>query len=424
MEKSDSLAEISSHTAFSSRHLVLFMLCAALFFCSMFHRSSNAVIALQLQQDLALTPETLGILSASFFYAFAVTQVPLALLLDRLGARLIMTVLTFAGSVGACLFAVADGFGLALAGRTLLGLGMAGNLMGGLKLFTRWFSPREFATLSGLLVGFGTLGNIAACTPLALLVDAIGWRAALGAAGILTALLAIFFHIVIQDSPHPEALSSAKCSGRPKNCGIGALFSSRDYWLISCGTFFRYGTLMAIQGLWAGPYLIEYLKLSPVQAGNLIMLTTVGYVAGCSGGGWLSDRVLASRKYVAVMGLAGMAAVNLCLTMAWGQSDVFMRGCTFFFLGLFPGFGNVMYAHIKGIMPVEMAGMALAGINFFTMLGVGAYIHLIGLVLEHLGAGGAATGAQGYQAAFSLALAGVVLATVLYLFTNESKEFK
>ena len=53
----------------------------------MFYRASNAIIAPQLQKDLSLAPEKLGMLSASFFYAFAFTQIPIALLLDRLGSR-------------------------------------------------------------------------------------------------------------------------------------------------------------------------------------------------------------------------------------------------------------------------------------------------------------------------------------------------
>ena len=123
---------------------------------------------------------------------------------------------------------------------------------------------------------------------------------------------------------------------------------------------------MAIQGLWAGPYLMQCFMLSTVQAGNIITGTIIGYVAGCSGGGWLSDRVLDSRKYVVILGLAGMTATSMCLTWSLGQKDPIFQALTFFSLGLFGGIGNVVYAHIKGIMPSEVAGMALTGINFFT----------------------------------------------------------
>jgi len=416
----------SAHTRFSYQHLLLFGLCAALFFWSMFFRASNAIIAPQLQKNLSLTPEKLGILSAWFFYAFAFTQVPIALLLDRLGARRIMTVLTLVGSLGAVIFGLAADFSGAAIGRTLLGFGMAANFIGGLKLFTQWFSPREFATMSGLLTGAGTIGSIAASTPLALLVDRIGWRASFVAIGVLTAAMAILFYVVVRERPYPTEGPSGDVRGTSRRTSVIAslktLFFNRDYWLISCGTFFRYGTLMAIQGLWAGPYLMQCFKLSPVQAGNIITGTIIGYVAGCSGGGWLSDRVLCSRKYVVILGMAGMAATTMCLTWSLGQKNPVFQALTFFSLGLFAGIGNVVYAHIKGIMPSEMAGMALTGINFFTMLGVGAYIHLMGRVLACVPVEKQA-GLEGYETAFLPAFIGLAAATLLYFFTRESKEF-
>jgi MFS family permease len=151
-------------------------------------------------------------------------------------------------------------------------------------------------------------------------------------------------------------------------------------------------------------------------------MVTIGYAAGCSGGGWLSDRVFHSRKYVVILGLAGMSATIACLSWSIGQKNAIFQVFTFFSLGLFPGICNVVYAHIKGVMPTEMAGMALTGINFFTMLGVGAYIHLMGWVLECVPVEKQA-GLEGYEIAFLPGLIGLVAATLLYLFTHESKEF-
>jgi fucose permease len=85
------------------RRWLILILCAFLFILSQFYRVSNAIIAPQLQKELAISNEALGILGAIFFYAFAFVQIPLGLFLDRVGARLIMTVLTIVGSIGAVL---------------------------------------------------------------------------------------------------------------------------------------------------------------------------------------------------------------------------------------------------------------------------------------------------------------------------------
>ena len=71
----------------------------------------------------ALAGLVLIMLGAMFFYAFAVAQLPLALFLDRIGARITMTALSFIAAIGAAVFATAHGPGQAALGRALLGLG-------------------------------------------------------------------------------------------------------------------------------------------------------------------------------------------------------------------------------------------------------------------------------------------------------------
>lgn len=157
------------------RGWVIFGTCAVLYVLSQFHRVSLAIISPDLQRDLGLSPHSLGLLTALFFYAFALTQLPLGPCLDRIGERRTMAFLTMMGSLGTLIFSWAKGLEGAALGRALLGVGMAANLMGSMKLFTTWFSPKEFATLSGSMIALGTLGNMAAATPLALMVQALGW---------------------------------------------------------------------------------------------------------------------------------------------------------------------------------------------------------------------------------------------------------
>ena len=83
-----------------SRRWAIFAITSLGFFLSQFYRASNAVIAPQLTNDLSLNTEALGLISASFFYAFALTQIPISMLLDRVGPRRLMTVLSFVCTIG------------------------------------------------------------------------------------------------------------------------------------------------------------------------------------------------------------------------------------------------------------------------------------------------------------------------------------
>jgi nitrate/nitrite transporter NarK len=392
--------------------------------CSQFFRVSGAIIAPQLQRELDLTPEQLGFLGAAFFYAFATAQIPLALYLDRLGARLTMAGLSVVGGLGAVVFAMADTMTGAAMGRLLIGLGMAGNLMGPMKLFTNWFSPREFATLAGLILSLGTLGNMLAATPLALLTDLLGWRWAFRVIGALTILIAVVFWCLVRERPPgAEEYGAARepASSMSLKQKLKTLLGSRDYWFMSWGTFCRYGTFVAIQGLWAGPYLMEGLGYSSVQAGNFLLLLNLGLIIGSPLGGWLSDRVLRTRKWMAVLGMGGLCLAELCLALGWGVSSEVALGGLFFLMGLASSWGVIIYAHIKEVMPRQMTGMALTGLNFFTMAGGGVFLHIMGTAVQAFAPEGAA-GAGRYTPAFFMAFAALALALVLYLFSRDAPQ--
>lgn len=400
----------------------VFSLASLLFILSQFYRVSNAIIAPDLQKDLELSAEELGLLSAAFFYAFALVQVPLGIALDRLGGRRTMTLLSLIGAGGALLFAAAHSFAAAFAGRALLGLGMAGNLMGSMKLLTRWFSPREFATLSGLMLAMGTLGNMLAATPLAAAKEWIGWRGSFGMLGLFTAAVAVCFFALVREGPSGEDQPGASGSapGPSWKEALKTLCRNANYWIMSLGTFFRYGTFVAIQGLWIGPYMIQQLHMSPIAAGNLLLLLNTGLILGSPLGGWLSDRVLRSRKKVIVLGLAMMVLVLAALGAGWGETGAAVLAVLLFSFGLFGSFGIVMYAHIKELMPSEMSGTALTGINLFTMLGGAAMLQGLGWVLDHVVAAGGRT-APDYHPAFLICAGGVALALVGYLFATDTR---
>ncbi|HHW87664.1 MAG TPA: MFS transporter, partial [Chloroflexi bacterium] len=115
---------------------LVFVIFTTAYFLSYFYRSANAVIAPDLARELILDALQLGFMTSLFFAAFAAVQLPLGLRLDRLGPRLVTPALMLAGAAGSLLFAAAHSFGALAWGRALIGVGMAGILMGALKAFS------------------------------------------------------------------------------------------------------------------------------------------------------------------------------------------------------------------------------------------------------------------------------------------------
>ena len=403
-----------------ARAWIIFILCSLHLFISQLYRTTNAVLAPWLIQDLRLDTEGLGLLSAGFFYAFALTQIPISIFLDKIGAKRLMIALSFVGMAGAVMFSLAQGLEMGLAGRMLLGVGMACNLMGPLKLLTEWFPPSRFATASGLLYAIGTLGNIVAATPLVLLVEQLGWRPSFQAVIAVHLLLTLALFGVVQDRPQAKNAAAAPAASGAPFRNLGILTRSKDYWIISAGTFVRYGTHAALQTLWAGPLLMEALGFSPVQAGNILMAMNIGLIVGGPVWGAVSDRVFKTPKWVVAGGLLTLALITFGLRALPPGTGVFVAGAIFLAFGIASASGMHVYAHIKALVPKEMAGAAMSGTNFFTMMGPAVFLQGLGIAMQGLYPE-ASRGPEAFGAALLICLVCQAVIGVLYLFTRSKR---
>ena len=397
-----------------SRAWAVFILSSLTFFLSQFYRSANAVISPQLIHDLSLDTEGLGLLSASFFYAFAVTQIPITLLLDRVGPRRLMSCLTLVGIVGALVFSAANDLATGIAGRILMGVGMACNLMGPLKLLTLWFTPLRFATLSGMVFAIGSIGNIAATSPFVLMVESLGWRLSFQVIAAFNLLLVAAFYWVARDKPSPVTL-------KPKGIfsDLGFLLKHRDFWLISVATMVSYGVFAAFQSLWAGPFLIEAMGLTPLRAGHVILMTNVAVIFGGPFWGAVSDR-LKTRKWMVFVGQVMLCLVILLMLKVTPGTKLLILAVLFFCFGFFRTSGSLMYAHIKESMPLRMAGTAMTGINFFTMMGPALFLQGLGKAMQAVYPS-ASRSAEAFDLAFLLCAFSIGAISLLYLLTKDSK---
>lgn len=407
----------------SSRRWLILIVAGALFILSQFYRSSVAVISPNLIQDLNLDAWELSIVSASFFYAFALMQIPVGIFLDSIGPRITMTILTLVAVAGALLFSMGDSYYPLAVGRAFIGIGMACNFMGTLKLITIWFDSKQFATISAMVVSASTAGNIAAATPLVIMVQAMGWRNSFMTIAGVTFLLAALCFILVSDRSNPENAPNQKDPSRPmvKDTIKSArmLFTRRDFWIISVSTFCRYGIFASVQALWAGPYLMKAAGLSQVTAGNIILLMSIGIIIGSPLAGYLSDIVFQSRKKIIIPGIFGMVMILGVLIFLPKGTGAAILSVLFFCFGLFSSSGQIMYAHIKEQVPHENAGMAMTAINFFTMAGVAVFLQGMGTLMKFLYPG-ASFGIPAFRSAFILCGACLSIIGLCYMLTTET----
>lgn len=391
----------------------------------MFYRVTNAVISPDLMRDLSLNAGKLGMLGSAFFYSFALFQIPMGVLLDKIGPRIIITFFSLLGASGAFIFGYADSFATAFTGRTIMGIGMASVLMGSLKVFVIQFPARRFAILSGTIISIGTLGSIIATSPLAYLNTTIGWRQTLIYAGSMNIILAILAFWVLKSDSRIEQHDDLPHGIRDEKTGImeslRLVVSNLSFWQISALAFSRYGTLVALQGLWLGPYFMDIKGLTQMKTGNVLMMLSIGIIVGSPIAGYLADRVFRSKKSVI---FAGLILYTLCLIPLTGIFDIdspFIFSILLFLIGLFSSFGMLAYAHIKELFPLNMSGTAIAGVNFFVMSGGAVFTQVIGNIIEGFVHADRSYPAQAYHTAFFICLLGMIGGLIFYAFSKDSR---
>ena len=130
----------------------------------------------ELMRSFGIGAKDLGSLSAFYFYAYVLMQIPTGMLVDSLGPRKLLIFCSISTAVGTFLFGATSSFAVACAGRAIVGGSTAVGWLVILKLATHWFPSRRFAMLSGLGLLIGNIGALTAQVPLRLLVEHFSWR--------------------------------------------------------------------------------------------------------------------------------------------------------------------------------------------------------------------------------------------------------
>ena len=176
------------------------------FVLAFFHRIAPGAIAADLRESFGASATMLGFIAAFYFYPYAAMQLPSGLLADSIGPRRLFTAGSLVAGLGSLVFAYAPDVAWLLAGRALVGLGVAVAFVSVLKLIASWFSEREFGTWVGVLQMLGNLGGVLGAWPLAAAMEYVSWRSVFAATGIFSILLAAGIWFGVRDSPRDAGL--------------------------------------------------------------------------------------------------------------------------------------------------------------------------------------------------------------------------
>ena len=378
--------------------LTIWSLSALAFGYAFFQRVAPSIMIPDLMAEFAVTGAVMGQLSALYFYPYAAMQLPIGALLDRYGARLMLTIALLLAAVGSIIFGTAGSVNTAYAGRFMVGAGSAVGFIASMALAAKWFHPRHFALLTGLSMFFAMVCGIAGQAPLALAVEAFGWRQTMIWAGIFAAGLAVLTALIVRNSPDPHHADHVNDTRWAEIwIGLKDTIKRTEIWRIAIVAMSMSGPMLALGGLWGVPFLASAYGLDRPTSAIYTSLSLLGWAVGAPLSGWLSDRI-GRRKLPLVVGTAfncGLIAIIAFVP----NLGLFFTAVALFLSGLTGGCMVVTFALAREVSIKRLHGSVSGLVNAATV-GAGAILQpIIGWMLDLRWDGTMLEGARVYDTA-------------------------
>lgn len=407
---------------------VIFAVMAAQYLFGYFHRVCPAVVAPELMRTFDISGMALGVLASAYFYPYAAMQIPAGILSDSWGAKKTALMCALVAGIGSVLFGLSHTFGLAIFSRTLVGLGFSAMFVASLRIFANWFKPTEFARVSALYIAAGGVGWLTAATPLAVFSQYFDWRWAFIWLGTITLLLTSLMRLTVSD--RPGEIDPGTFVETDNVSGTGIAKTGRDlkmvmkekyFWPLAVWMFFIGAGSFGFVSLWAGPYLMDVFQLPKTAVGNILSMFPLAMVFAGPFLGYLSDKILVSRKKVIVTSSIVYVVCWLIMLFSHDSLPLYWLYLIFFFLGAMgTGVLPIGYATTKELFTGDVAGISIGAVNFFPFLGGVVAQPLIGFILDKAGKVGTHYPSSAYYSVLLMYVFISILSLIMVFFTKET----
>lgn len=360
--------------------VAMFFAFAFAYFLSALLRAVTATLAPAFSSELGLSAGDLGLLAGAYFLGFSLTQLPLGQALDRFGPRRVLLALLSVAVLACMAFALATTLVWLWLARALIGVGVSACLMAPLTAYRHRFGDVAQLRANSWMLMTGSLGMLASTLPVQWLLPMLGWRGLFWwVAGLLLMAMALIVWLV----PHDDGIGTSARRAAPAAPGYGAIFGHPYFVRLAPLAFVLYGGLVAVQSLWAGPWLTAVGGRSPAEAAQGLFLINLAMLMAFFSWGVLMPPL--RRRGVTVNGLIalgvpvslGLLALAVALGPAAGALmwAAWCVSCTFV---------SLSQPALAQVFPQELAGRALSAFNLIIFAGVFCMQWGIGLAIDAL----------------------------------------
>ena len=346
-------------------------------------RSSLGVATTDALTRFGITAATLGAFSMVQLLVYAALQVPVGVLIDRYGSRLLIVLGLLIMAGAQAMFAFTSRLPVAFAARGVLGVGDALVFISVMRLVPAWFPPERSAKLTNATGPVNQLGFVLAAVGFASALAAAGWTPAFLTAAAVSVASAVLALLLLRDSP----------LGRPTRVPLGQALTTaghgvREAWAepgTRLGFWLGFMTLftgMAFGVMWGYPFLTVGQGLSPGLAGTLMLcLALAGLAYGVTLGTFMARHPY-YRSVIAIAVVCVVAAVWAAVLLWPGRAPLWLLVVLVLAVPA-PVIGAITTFDIaRTSNPPRRLGSAIGVVNGGAFLGTLIAVMAIGLVLE------------------------------------------
>ena len=327
-------------------------------------------------QQYNITANDFGTFAALYYLGYAGMQIPMAILLEKYGPRVVIGLSAILCGFATCLFIMFDSWPIALLSRFLIGVGSVVGFLGTSTVVSQWFPANRYARLIGITFSFGLLGALYGGRPVGLLIQQMGWEKVcliLGSCAILIGLFVLAF---------VRTKHFAQEKKEPVLKSLKMLITNKPLLLLALGNFLMVGSLEGFADVWGVPYLVSARELSTVDAASIVSFIFVGMLFGGPILAFISEKFKAHHQVTMLSGILMAFLLGIVLLMN-AQLPLFALRMVMFLIGVLCCYQVIVFAIGAQLVTPALLGISVAFLNCINMFG-GSFFHKsIGLLMDY-----------------------------------------
>ena len=393
--------------------ITVFLVFAFGYFLSCLLRAITATLSPILTSEFQLTAADLGLLAGVYFLGFACMQIPLGYLLDKFGPKKIISSFLLIAFVGTISFALAQSFSSLLVSRILIGVGVSACLMAPLTGYRIWFAENQQQSANSWMLMIASLGFLSSTLPIQLLLPTLGWRWIFG---VIAILILISIILMLTFIPKWNLQNNDSKEDSKKSGSLADVWKNKFFISVIPMGLFNYGGLLAIQTLWAGPWMIRVVGYSPLESATGLFWINITMLVSSFLWGLFLPRIINfgfSALKILRFGLPISFLVMFGIIILGSKAGAFY--ITLFILSSI--FLSVTQPAVGLSFKNHMAGKALTSFNLLIFLGTFIMQWVMGLVIDLVKNFGY-TEIIGFKSAFSVFLFLSIISYIFFLIIN------